>query len=165
MIADGIERFNGWPIQQLYLPGGDRIICTYARDGSEPYQTLHDCNHNVFRLNPKGEVVWQVRRDDSIRPPGWWEMLHRMAREQGRDGERMPFMYIDLIYPNGKRISSDEDGDGKNIALWQPGCIIRLSGDDNAYNLDPETGIAVNVNNGPGRPGWPVVLSDPPLHT
>jgi len=145
-------RLNGWPFRQLLLPSGDRIILTFSWDGSEPAENLHDANHNVYRLNPAGDVVWQVRRDDSIRPPDWWEKMHQLAQEQGQDGKRKPFMYFRLEYPDGLRKISDEDGDGQNVGLWTPGCVIRLFGGGNNYTLDPETGIATNVESGPGRP-------------
>lgn len=114
--------------------------------------SLYNENHNIFRLNPAGEIVWQVQRDDSIMPPGWWEAMHRIAREQGLDGKRKPFTYLVLEYPDGTRTTSDEQGDGIGIAQWQPGCIIHLYGSGNDYVLDPETGIATNVETGPGRP-------------
>jgi hypothetical protein len=147
-----MERYNGWPIRQLRLPCGHRIICTFAKDGSEPRESIYESNHNVYRLSPTDEIVWQVRRDDSIRPPDWWETLHRLAREQGLDGKRKPFMYMVLEYPDGKRKTSDGHGDGTDIALWEPGCTIHLYGSGNDYILDPETGIAKNVETGPGRP-------------
>jgi len=78
--------------------------------------------------------------------------MHRRAREQGFDGKRKPFMYIALEYPDGLRKNSDEYGDGQNIELWEPNCIIRLYGSGNNYILNPETGIATNVETGPGRP-------------
>jgi len=146
-----ITSFNGWRARQLALPDGGKILCFFYQNNDDMI-SLHDENHNVFRLNPAGEVVWQVRRDDSIRPPDWWETLHRLAREQGLDGKRKPFMYMVLEYSDGSRKTSDEQGDGKDIALWEPGCLIHLYGSGNDYILDPETGIAKNVETGPGRP-------------
>lgn len=146
MSAPGPERFNGRPFSQLVLPCGDRIILTFRWDGTEPGQSIDESNHNVFRLKAGGEVVWQVRRDDSNRPPDWWDTLHRLAREQGLDGAREPFMYIQLEYPDGKRVTSDRNGDGTSVETWSPGCIIWLVGSAyQEYILDPETGIAKNV--------------------
>lgn len=128
------------------MPDGERIVCTFALDGSEPNESLFEANHNVFRLTPTGEVIWQVRRDDSNRPPDWWEQLHRLAREQGQDGAREPFMYIQLEKPDGTRITSDRNGDGTNIEMWSPGSVIWLVGSAyQEYILDPDTGIAKNV--------------------
>ncbi len=140
------ERFKGLMFCQLFLPNKHRIILLYRWDSNDPTLSLHDTNHNVYRLDPSGSVVWQVRRDDSNRPDDWWEQLHALARSEGYDGAREPFMYIDLEYPDGRRITSDEQGDGKGILLWEPGCLIRLVGSAyQKYILDPETGIAKNV--------------------
>lgn len=143
-MSNSIRQPSVW--KMLLLPHGDKIILAdeYKDDGSA--LSLEDANHNVYRLNAVGEVVWQVRRDDSNRPADWWEQLHRLAREQGQDGAREPFMYIDLQYPDGRRITSDEYGDGKDVAVWEPGCLIWLVGSAyQKYLLDPETGIAKNV--------------------
>lgn len=143
--------FSGWRDRKLNLPNGDTIVCFFYRNKSGMV-SLYNENHNIFRLTPTGEVVWQVRRDDSIMPPDWWENMHRIAREQGLDGKRKPFTYLVLENPDGSRVTSDEQGDGRDIALWEPGSIIHLYGSGNDYVLDPETGIAKNVETGPGRP-------------
>jgi hypothetical protein len=143
--------FSGWRDRKLSLPNSDTIVCFFYRNEATMV-SLYNENHNVFRLTPKGEVVWQVQRDDSIMPPDWWETMHRIAREQGLDGKRKPFTYLVLEYPDGSRITSDEQGVGCNFALWEPGCIIHLYGSGNDYVLDPETGVAKNVETGPGRP-------------
>ncbi|WP_428023604.1 hypothetical protein [Arcobacter sp.] len=140
-----LEYFNQQPIKRLNIPNGDRIVVTFSWDGSEPKEELYDANHNVYRLNPQGEIIWQVQRDDSILPIDLWKVRHKIAKEDGYDGYRQPFSYIDLLYPNGKRISSDGNGDGTDILTWEEGCIIRLSGQQNTYVLDPHTGIATCV--------------------
>ncbi len=130
----------------LQLPDGDKIIIAgeYVDDGSA--LSPHDINYNVYRLTPAGKIVWQVRRDDSNRPKDWWEQLHRLAKEQGQDGAREPFMYIQLENPDGTRITSDRNGDGANILMWSPGSVIWLVGSAyQEYTLDPDTGIAKNV--------------------
>ena len=136
----------------LRLPCGNKIVLSAQYvDGTD--LSLYDINHNVFRLNPAGEVVWQVRRDDSNHPPDWWDILHHYARQEGLDGAREPFTYIQIEYPDGRRLSSDRNGDGTNIAVWSPGSTLWLSGSAyQDYILDPETGIAKNVTKWPVRP-------------
>ena len=147
------ERFRGWPIKSLRLPSGDRIICTFCWDGSEPERSLYEANHNVFRLNSAGEVVWQVRRDDSNHPPDWWDILHHYARQEGLDGAREPFMEIQVEYDDGTTSWDNETFQWKNPCDWQPGCKIWLAGSAyQQYILDPETGIAKNVTKWPVRP-------------
>lgn len=147
------ELFRGWPIKQLLLPDKNRIICTYAWDGTEPDRSLYEANHNVFRLNAAGEVIWQVRRDDSNHPIDWWEGLHDHARARGLDGARMPFTYISVEYADGATSWDDTSYDWRDLCDWRPGCTIWLSGSAyQQYILDPETGIAKNVTDWPVRP-------------
>lgn len=145
------ELFNGWPISRLFMPNGDKIIVTFCWDGTEPKRTYEEANHNVYRLNKKGEIIWQVKRDDSIMPADWWEKCHALAREEGGDGHRIPFSGIVLEYKDGLRGTTDENGDGTSILTWKSGCIIHLYGSGNDYVLNPESGIATNVAKKGGR--------------
>lgn len=147
------ERFKGWPIKQVRLPSGDRIILTFCWDGTEPYESLYDANHNVYRLNAAGDIIWQVQRDDSNQPPDWWEVLHRYARAEGHDGAREPFTYIQVAYADGSTSWDQQANQWLNICEWQPDCTIWLAGSAyQQYILDPETGIAKNVTEGRPRP-------------
>lgn len=149
----GENKFLGWPTRQIVLPNGDRLICLYCKDGTEPELSLHDINHNIFRLNAAGEVVWQVRRDDSNHPADWWDNLHAHARERGEDGAREPFMYMWLTYPDGTYNKDPKTGMPPDIQTWVPGSKITLDGSAyQTYILDPETGIARNVTEGRPRP-------------
>lgn len=152
-IEMSIEDFAGWRFRQLALPDGGKIVCFFFQPQGVSDVSLHDINHNIFRLSPSGEVLWQVQRDDSIHPPGWWDKLHARARAKGLDGERWPFMYFTLELPDGTRKPSDHEADGTGIELWAPGIIIHLYGIGLDYVLDPETGIAKNVESGPKIPG------------
>lgn len=127
------------------------ILASVYVDGSR--MSLHDINHNVYRLNAQGEIVWQVQRDDSNHPPDWWDVLHRVAREEGYDGAREPFMRIWVQNPDGT-YQSDTDGHRPpEIQHWTPGCTLHLDGSAyQHYLLDPDTGIATNVTKWPVRP-------------
>lgn len=147
------ERYMGLMFKRLMLPNQDRIILLYYWDATDADLSLHDVNHNIFRLNPQGEMVWQVRRDDSIRPPDWWDILHRQARERGEDGAREPFVYLTLKYPDGTDNVNPRNGSPPDEAVWTPGCTIELSGSFyQQYTLDPDTGVALNVTVGRPRP-------------
>jgi hypothetical protein len=146
-----LELFKGCPVRRLYMPNGDKIVVTFRWGELGKWEELYATNHNVYRLNQDGEVVWQVVRDDSIMPPNWWETCNRLAREEGGDGHRIPFAAFVLEYLDGRRKTSDEHGDGTSILTWEPGCIIHLYGSGNDYVLDPETGVAKNVAKKGGR--------------
>lgn len=136
----------------IQLPKKDVIALVSSYAAGEPL-SLYDSNHNIFRLNSQGEMVWQVRRDDSIRRPDWWEILHAQARERGEAGAREPFMYFSLKYPDGSDNISIHNGCPPDDAEWTPGCTIWLSGSAyQQYILDPDTGIAKNVTEGRPRP-------------
>ncbi|MDR0780236.1 MAG: hypothetical protein LBF16_06025, partial [Pseudomonadales bacterium] len=110
---------------------------------------LFDSNHNVFRVNSQNKIIWQVRRDDSIMPPDWWDTMHAIARKNGHDGERAPFMYITLEYPDGTNNRADQSGSPPDEAIWTHDCTIWLSGSlSRDYILDPDTGIAKNMTPG-----------------
>jgi hypothetical protein len=145
-----MKKYCQWKI--LRLPENEII---FLADGYEDGDFLdnYNENHNVFRQNAKGEIVWQVRRDDSNHPPDWWNNLDRHAREDGLDGARCPFTYITLKYPDGSSNISPQTGDPPDEATWTPGCTILLEGSAyQQYILDPETGIAKNVTVGRPRP-------------
>lgn len=151
MSDPDFERFRGWPIKRLLLPDGDRIVLTYRRDDREPPRSADESNLNVFRLNPAGEVVWQVQRDDRYHPPEVRETGDRRTNAPGIDGAREPFMLIQLEHPDGRRVASDCDGEGTTIERWDTGYIIWLVAQPRQqYVLDPETGMAQNVT--PARP-------------
>lgn len=146
MSDPDFERFRGWPIKRLLLPGGDRIVLTFCWDGREPPRSTDESNHNVYRLNPAGEVVWQVQRDDRPFPSEVRENRVRPVNAPGFDGAREPFMLIQLEHPDGRRVASDRDGEGTGIERWDTGYIIWLVAPPRQqYVLDPETGMAQNV--------------------
>jgi hypothetical protein len=136
----------------LHLPSNDRIALVSSYADSESL-SAQDINHNIFRLNPQGAVVWQVKRDDSVRRPDWWEVLHAQARERGEDGAREPFMEFILKYPDGSDNINPNNGCPPDEAIWTPDCTIWLRGSAyQQYILNPETGIAKNVTEGRPRP-------------
>jgi len=134
--------------KKLRLPENEII---FLADGYEDgdFLNLHDENHNIFRQNAKGEIIWQVCRDDSNHPADWWDILNRIAREHGQDGARNPFTYITLQYADGSF------NDSPNESTWVPGCTIMLDDAEcQQYILDPDTGIAKNVTVRNGQRQW-----------
>lgn len=145
--------FEGWRSRSIHLLEGDSIVCYFFRPTWAGDVSLYDENHNVFRLNAQGEVVWQVRRDDSNHPSDWWDNLHRNAREKGFDGAREPFVYLQVTYADASTSWNKKTNQWLDICEWQPGCTIWLQGSAyQQYILDPETGIAKNVTDWPVRP-------------
>ncbi len=134
------------------MSNGDQLVLMYCKTGDEPQLELHTINHNVYRLNTQGDIVWQVQRDDSNHPPGWWDELHRQARAEGLDGAREPFAEFLIEYADGSNNKTPMET-LPLIDMWVPGCRIWLRGSAyQQYTLDPDTGIAKNVTKWPVRP-------------
>lgn len=140
------DKFRGWPYDEIKLPSGDKIICTYSWDGSEPKRTLEDANHNIFRLDKDGNVIWQIKREEQgkIR----WDLI---MEEIARNGEastrfsRIPFGELWLEDNEGRRFKSDR---------YIPGCkLIALASGGRSYEVDIEIGIAINIT-GAGDRLW-----------
>lgn len=143
--------FQGWYARRIVLPGDDVLICYYYRNHCKEV-SLHDENHNIFRLDPSNKVIWQVRRDDRGKLINW-ESMHRHARERGQDGARWPFMEFVLKRPDGSTNLDAMTGCPPEVAIWEPGDVIWLRGSAyQDYELDPESGIALNVTEGRPRP-------------
>lgn len=101
--------------------------------------TRHDvdlANHNVFRLDAAGNVVWQVHRVE-LPQRASWEILHRMAKERdpGVAGFFDEFwdMHLD------EHLAQDLEPRG----IYRPGCKISLRTERVWFDLDVETGIAI----------------------
>ncbi len=94
----GIESFQGYKSRQLLMPDGGKILCFHLRDGA-PESGVHDANHNVFRLDKHGRVLWQINRRE--RPSINWTVKHQLARERGEPGCIEPFTRFVVYRPDG----------------------------------------------------------------
>jgi len=125
----------------IALPLGDRLVraATWTRATKE----LELANHNVFRLNAKNEVIWQVRRVE-LPSTTSWEVMHERARkrhaEGSPDGAYTEQGYLDPFTSLGM----DEHGavETEPEGVWRPGCVVYLLTRWWSYVLDPETGVA-----------------------
>ncbi|MBL0943058.1 MAG: hypothetical protein IBJ04_01850 [Hydrogenophaga sp.] len=130
------------------LLGGDRIVhlSPYSTPDfpmGKDWPDIELANHNVFRMNVKNEVVWQVRRvENETRMP--WDRLHERAKEmhaQGNsDGRYTAMGFLDpftaLNLDERSAIVPEPKG------VWRPGCEVYLLTRWWSCLLDPETGIA-----------------------
>ncbi len=135
--------FNGWFHRQLDMPDGGRIVCFYYRNECGKV-SLHDINHNIFRLNAQGEVVWQVRREEKDELT--LEQVNKNWQAIGQGEWREPFMGFGLVHSDGRTESGDS-------LVWQPGCVVKVvSSIGHDYELDVEQGLIVNLT--PGQRPW-----------
>lgn len=140
------ERFMGRLFDQLPMPDGGRIIQLIRWDTTDPDLPLQVANHNVFRLDREGKVIWQVRREER----GFvnWEACHQQAKEADPNCEghqdpftnmseyffvRRPLPYKGPFHPKLEQI---------NFTEYAPGRLVRLNTHWWGYDLNPETGVA-----------------------
>jgi hypothetical protein len=127
----------------LLLPNNEKIVISFGYEENEA-MSLYDSNHNIFRLDAQGEVVWQVQRDEQGKLN--WDALHEHGRSRGEDGWREPFMSFGLVHADGRVESGD-------MLEWKPGCVVNvssISGQD--YQLDVDKGIITNITPHRQRP-------------
>lgn len=152
-----LDRVRAKVACELLLPKSGRISLTdWGLEGtpSDPYLQ----NHNVFRLDAVGNVIWQIKRSEGAMEETFGKL--RRAADRGEtdpgDGYRSgiePFMDFVLAYPDGSTNLDPNTGSPPDIAIWEPGCIVRLRSFSGwPYILDIERGIATNVATGPIRP-------------
>lgn len=137
---------------RVLLPDGGQIVLVTGHTFGD-ICTLHDVNHNCYRLDNQGSIVWQVQRDDSNHPSDWWDILHAQARAKGSVGAREPFTYIWVEHSDGYVDRDPTSRMPKDVQAWVPKCTIYLEGSAyQNYVLDPDTGIAKNITDWPVRP-------------
>ena len=120
---------------------GQRIVSV---NPLEPrWDDIELANHNVFRLNKRNEVVWQVRRvENTTRMP--WDQLHARAKQKhaegSTDGRYTASGYLDPFTSMGLDESAAIHLEPKGV--WRHGCVVYLLTRSWSYVLDSETGIA-----------------------
>ena len=118
--------------RETVLPELGRIVLVEPLEDQWPSITL--ANHNVFRLDAAGKVVWQVRRDE--RGHVNWEVRHAHATKENPDAEGYfdPFQHLSLDETRAQSPAPQ--------GAYRPGCVIYLLTRWWAYVLDVETGVA-----------------------
>ena len=144
--------FRGWPTQAIELPNGDVVICLIYKTGKEPRFSVREENHNLFRLDKDGDVVWQVKRDEGR------ELQWASSREKAESGNvddvwtRSPFTTLVLKYADGSTNMERMTGNGPGVAAWVEGATVYChTFDQKSYSLDIDSGVAKLVFM-PGRP-------------
>lgn len=131
--------------QDIGMPDGGRIVLANPAHGWIDRST-DAANHNVFRVDRQGNIVWQVRRDER----GFinWDVRNRHAKEDDPQSEG----YMDTFAGIGKQFfRRHPTGDQRpyhpkffyeRFDTYVPGSLLALHTFEFEYDLDPETGIA-----------------------
>jgi hypothetical protein len=141
MNFETIESLNIQVGDQVAMFGEDRLV--RAATWTLATKELEIASHNVFRLNARNEVIWQVRRVENItRMP--WDQLHVRAKakysEGSPDGAYTAMGYLDPFTSMNLDERNAIDPEPKGV--WRSGCVIYLLTHWWSYVLDPETGVA-----------------------
>ena len=150
-----IQDFEGWYSHEINLSDGEKIICYYFRSDKKNV-SLHDCSHNIFRLDKDGNVVWQVKREELH--PEWWAMAHRKAARGNEDMQRKirdPFARLSTCYFKRGIYNEFEETPAKYRSdTWQADYVLLawVYG-RGVYELDIDKGIAKEVTQ-PGGRDW-----------
>lgn len=135
-------------IDVVKLSDGGRIVHLSPYSTSDfptgkDWPDIELANHNVFRLNAKNEVVWQVRRVE-LPDTTPWEVMHERARRwhaQGSpDGAYTPMGYLDPF--TSMNLDERSAIEPEPHGIWRQGCVIYLLTHWWSYVLDPQTGVA-----------------------
>jgi hypothetical protein len=134
----------------LRMPDGGMIFTLSLPRPAKDFAGVEHINHNVFRVDKSGQVLWQVTRIDH--PEVNWEAKHRHAREEGLPGCIEPFMEFVLRLPNGMRYP---EGDPVDSIDWVPGCrvdLVSLGIGTQWFRLDVDSGVATEITSKGTRP-------------
>ena len=146
------EILHAWDLevlQSIPFDDGDRLVnlapyATPLHPFGQDWPNIELANHNVFRLNGRNGVVWQVRR---VELPGAapWPQRHLMARQRHRDGvidrayTAQGFLdpFAPMALDESTALAEAPSG------VWRAGCRLQLFTRWWRYELDPRTGLAI----------------------
>lgn len=128
--------------------GGDRVVhlspySTPEFPTGKDWPDIELANHNVFRLNAKNEVVWQIRRVE-LPDTTPWEIMHERARRWhangSPDGAHTTMGFLDPF--TSMKLNESKASEAEPKGVWRPGCTVYLLTRWWGYLLDPQTGTA-----------------------
>ena len=144
---------------EFVLPNGDSIILINYYSDKSPL-TLHDHNHNIFRLDASGNVVWQVQRDDRGRI-NWDYIMGEVAKGEKGNPEtirhaRKPFTSLSPFFiRHGKYQDSGDNAppllECDKSLVWSADFVLIAGAGGECYELDVESGQATNISTWRGR--------------
>ncbi len=148
MMGEILSRSGLKIYQEANMPDGGRIILANPAYGWVD-RTVDATNHNVFRIDRDGNIVWQVHRDDG--PFINWQVRNKHAKEddpnsQGfvdyfrsmshRFFELRPLPCKEYFNPDIEEIPFD---------TYAPGRLLSIATNRWVYELNPETGVATRT--------------------
>lgn len=140
------ERFMGRMFDQIKMPDGGRIIRLYRWDESEFDLPRDIANHNIFRLDSHGRIVWRIKRDDGRFLN--WDAADQIAKRDDPNSEGFidPFISIgDRFFERHPLLNRGFYHPKFEIVIFDtyaPGRLLGAATNWLGYDIDPETGVA-----------------------
>ena len=138
------DKFPGGTVFRiLRMPQGDDLF-VLSMPAVLTMDDVERQNHNVFRVDRDGHVLWQITRIDH--PGTNWEFKHEQARERGEPGCIEPFIYFRLRLPDGS--TNMDFGMPQDSMDWISGCPVELANlgfGSQWFSLDIDTGVAIEI--------------------
>lgn len=150
-MKSGDQFLTGEIFRTLLMPEGGMIFTLSLPRPPKDFEAVELINHNVFRVDKKGRVMWQITRIDH--PGVNWEAKHRHAREDGLPGCIEPFKYFRQRFPNGT--TNLDFGLPPDSMDYIPGLPVELANagiGSQWFELSVETGVAVEITPQGHRP-------------
>lgn len=144
MMGEKFPTLNIKIYEEISMSDWGRIVL--ADPINHSWHDLYLANHNIFRIDRNGHVMWQVRRDEQ----GYinWDVRNRHAKEDNPLSEG----YMDSFAGMGRKFfRRHPTGDLRpyhpkffyeRFDTYVPGSLLALHTLEFEYDLDPETGIA-----------------------
>lgn len=146
MIGEITQKSDLKIYTEASMPDGGRIIIANPAYGWID-RNVNESNRNVFRIDPFGNIVWQVRRDEK----GFinWDARNRnttITNPTFTDGYRDPFVSMGTQFFS-RHLTNDNRPYYPKFSyelfdVYAPGRLLGLNTFEFEYDLDPETGIA-----------------------
>lgn len=146
MIGEEIINLGLKIWREMPMPDGDRIVLAGPKNNKWRYINL--INHNVFRLDRSGNVIWQVQREEILfRHWGTSNKTPTLIDPAFPDGDCDPFEDMASQFfirrPVDKNCTYLPTYIQEFFDTYAAGRLICLSTHDLEYDLNPDTGIAV----------------------
>lgn len=137
------KAFDNWCVRPL--PDGSRVVLS-SRYFDRAWHSLYDTSHNIVRFAADGTLQWQVRRDE--RGQYDYDRQRKEAIRAGLDGPFNPFLKIEDGFWLQYRVPYEGQSLVPGLKLITFSYVHTMPDGlpyGRTYELDIETGIAVNI--------------------
>jgi hypothetical protein len=145
MIGEEIADLSLKVVREMRLRDGERIVLAGPIDYK--WRHMSSINHNVFRLDMSGNIIWQVRRKE-ILFAGWGKpdktpvIIDPAFATEDCDSFASMGTHFFVRRPSDNNQPYLPKFNYEYFEDYAPGRLLAISTYELEYDLDPETGIA-----------------------